>query len=456
MKKSVLILLSFLLSCSVLFSCNEKEDEESGDDNSSEVLSVAEEDPWPWETLENPNITVLSHITQETRDLALEDGWDLGNFKAGELFEERFGGKITYVYAEWIEQGTKLATLVAADQAPDVVPVNGGNFPGVATGQTIQPIEDLPNLDMSLWNEDIMKYSQYNGKSYMLAAKSKIPGANTLRYNKTILEQNLQPLPIDLFEQGEWTWDNFTDIARECTKDLDGDGVIDVWGSVVGDYPGTWTMANDTSMIKFTDSGVKSNFDDPKILNVLTYVQSWMASPEQGGITEFGLHNKDTFFAKSKAAFDWSWKSVPADFKDETGLICYPFGPDNKEQKIVVGIEGHGIPVGADNYEAAYAYIWGCQEEPELKEFYKEDYFRNYQDGDEAAQKFYDVFVDPEGPAKDHPFIGAFEACYTDHYAVCWKVGNDLSANKMPPATVASTYHAEVQGYVDKAFNNPV
>ena len=74
------------------------------------------------------------------------------------------------------------------------------------------------------------QYCQYlDGKHYSYQPVD--PGlGNITYYNPDLLEENNCPDIMDLYNQGKWNWDALNDIVRKCTKDSNGDNVIDQFG----------------------------------------------------------------------------------------------------------------------------------------------------------------------------------------------------------------------------------
>src|SRR2546427_477585 len=54
-------------------------------------------------------------------------------------------------------------------------------------------------------------------------------------YNKDLFDRGGIPYPSD-----DWTWDDFTRIAKLLTRDTDGDGRIDQWGTAFDRRPFLW------------------------------------------------------------------------------------------------------------------------------------------------------------------------------------------------------------------------
>ena len=74
------------------------------------------------------------------------------------------------------------------------------------------------------------QYSLYlDGKHYSYSPVD--PGlGNITYYNPSILEENNCTDIMELYKAGKWNWDALDDIIRKCTKDTNGDNVIDKYG----------------------------------------------------------------------------------------------------------------------------------------------------------------------------------------------------------------------------------
>jgi len=56
-----------------------------------------------------------------------------------------------------------------------------------------------------------------------------------LAYNKDLFDRAGVPYPTD-----DWTWDDFLRLAHQLTRDLDGDGLVDQWGTQVERAAAAW------------------------------------------------------------------------------------------------------------------------------------------------------------------------------------------------------------------------
>ena len=100
-------------------------------------------------------------------------------------------------------------------------------FP-VSTSRAINWNSDTPVQ----WNRTVTQAFTYDRRAYAFAnGYNESLHAAVLFWNKRLFrEAGLDPnLPYDLQKNNEWTWDKFLEIAKQLTRDVDNDGIIDVY-----------------------------------------------------------------------------------------------------------------------------------------------------------------------------------------------------------------------------------
>ena len=118
---------------------------------------------------------------------------------------------------------------ITAGGKPDLL-LYCNKFPLPATTGITRPFTDEEYAALSRtcgsYYLDMMKYK---GQSYGV----QVPwsGGSLCYYNKTAFEQAGVKSPGEYFMEGNWTWDTFEKAGQEITRDLDNDGVIDLYGS---------------------------------------------------------------------------------------------------------------------------------------------------------------------------------------------------------------------------------
>ena len=97
------------------------------------------------EKLENPTVKFLS-----SWDLNPAEGQPLS--VALEMFQTQYGGKIEYVQTPWDDRFSRLATLIAADESPDMFSAADMDvFPKGVINKMFEPIDNYVDLDSELW-----------------------------------------------------------------------------------------------------------------------------------------------------------------------------------------------------------------------------------------------------------------------------------------------------------------
>ena len=82
------------------------------------------------------------------------------------------------------------------------------------------------------WNQGIRNLFTFGGNTYALGVGyGDSLQAMVIFFNKRLFrEAGLDPeLPYNMQRDRTWTWENFLPIARQLTRDIDGDGIIDTW-----------------------------------------------------------------------------------------------------------------------------------------------------------------------------------------------------------------------------------
>jgi len=133
----------------------------------------------------------------------------------------------------------KQQIMLASRTAPDVMKVEGYNFPALVRKDYFRPIDDFakddPTLDLDDYFDAPIKECTYNGKLYGFNIAW---GGQVIYYNKTMFEKAGLLDPYELDKRGEWTWDKFLEVARKLTK-KDKNGKYIQFGTTMPHY---WTV----------------------------------------------------------------------------------------------------------------------------------------------------------------------------------------------------------------------
>jgi multiple sugar transport system substrate-binding protein len=128
--------------------------------------------------------------------------------------------KVKGEYGEWAGYWDKLATTVAANDAPDVIQMDEKYLREYADRGALLDLKKADGLDTGKFEPDTLAAGEFDDGLYGLNA-----GINTFTIvaNPALFKAAGVPLPDDK----TWTWDQYTQIAQEISAKLNGKG----WGT---------------------------------------------------------------------------------------------------------------------------------------------------------------------------------------------------------------------------------
>jgi len=324
-----------------------------------EIETIVDKDGEPYITpkydMRNQTISFLSHWTPEDMRYVL-------------AYLEKYSGPqvecITFPYGEC---GMKLQAMVLAGDPPDVYKLRMGDLTTLLFNNLWQDVTNDFDWDNRNWRdlEPFMPYVTVNGK---VLVAPEVNSNQVIWFYKALFEEYGMQTPLELWEKGEWTKDNFDDICRKLTIREGGNTAIYGFG-----FSHTWIYdvfaMFDTNFAVFDGTSYKSNTADPKLADAMSYISN-MASVERVWCE---LEKANAYFASGKLAMLYGGNfltgSEPYRSMNAEGKIDFVPVPENPTHGLGPRqdyyIEGHAIPIGAKNREGAKAFI-------EIFNFYKQ------------------------------------------------------------------------------------
>lgn len=222
-------------------------------------------------------------------------------------------------YSEW------LAEQMLAGSAPDLFFVLSEDFNDFAEIGALKNLEALIEEDADFHEEDFYSsayaYGRYDGTQYSLPYEC---APKLMFLNKTILDKEGLNIPDEA-----WTWDDFYEICRKVTKDLDKNGVVDQFG-VVG-Y--TWEEAFESNGIRmFNQKGTRCNLTDDNIETALIFMEKLEKLNQGYQVTTRDFDLGNVLFQPMPFSEYRAYKPYPLSIKKYTGFewdcIPMPAGPE--------------------------------------------------------------------------------------------------------------------------------
>jgi len=241
--------------------------------------------------------------------------------------------------------------------------------------EPLETFEKNPKLTDPEFNRDDIYPNLQFGMSYdnKLYAYSQLNTNAGIYYRKDLLQKYGIKEPT-LDGPGEWGLDEYYEAAKKLTKDLDGDGKTDLYGTTlhgsrtgIGDEIYTWFWGAggqlfDDKMKPYFGKGAKYHKEMVKALS--TYQKLYTEGLVPPGSTDYELGEAMGVFNEGLVAMMWNWDlcsmwiDVPgAPQYGKIGMVQTP-----RSDKGVLGWHRQGnkgmfIPRDGKNKEAAFLFI---------------------------------------------------------------------------------------------------
>ncbi|MBB6670524.1 ABC transporter substrate-binding protein [Cohnella nanjingensis] len=183
------------------------------------------------------------------------------------------GVKVKIITTAADQYATKLKAAITGKSAPDVFYLDPGDLKAYVNGGVLLNInsyvQDNKDVDISkVWKKGVDLY-RYDGQTVGQGDIYGLPkdlGPFAMGYNKTMFEKAGIPLPD---KDKPYTWDEFIQVSQQLTKDTNGDGKLDQWGTGLNV---TWNLqslvwSNGADWIDA--SRTKVTIDEPKFAEAL-------------------------------------------------------------------------------------------------------------------------------------------------------------------------------------------
>ncbi|TDQ36953.1 ABC transporter substrate-binding protein [Aureibacillus halotolerans] len=187
-----------------------------------------------------------------------------------EFNELEDGIEVTLVPSPSGTYDQSLVTRLQGGQAPDVFYISDTQIGFLVNNDTLLPLSeflqsDQSYVDLTEFPDTVWGPAKMEGTIYALPPDT---NPNLLYYNETIFEELGIPSPQQFYENGEWTWDTFTEVAEQLKAGGKYAFVQDA--NATGIY--NWVWANGGQM--FDEEGNVVIDKDPKTEEAFHYMRS--------------------------------------------------------------------------------------------------------------------------------------------------------------------------------------
>ena len=322
---------------------------------------------------------------------------------------------------------------------------------------------DLATLDCldfseSKWGAGIHTAYTLGNSIYAMAAEGAEP-RQCVYFNKQVLKDaGIDPESLyDIQENMQWTWDKFEELCAQVTRDLDNDGVNDVWGYVAQteETYGSFVYSNGGEFIgqengkfvyKLGDQATLDGLRKAVELNSKYYYKpadaAWdyfMSAYAAGNVAFFidQAYRGQDQMANAGVEFEW-------------GVLCMPMGPNATDYTNVYANNIAAIPAIYDAQRAwniAFAYDCWYDPVPGYEDYdgWKAGYMKGYKDTESIDLTLARLKTNGHITYHDNvPNVSLGEQLF-------WKIGSYGAADEIAAAeeAIRETWKA----YIDEANN---
>lgn len=286
------------------------------------------------------NITVYRYDGGTVGALSHDDDW-YSNFL--NYYQKEYGGTVTAVAVEWQEWEKKFNNDLASGTAPDLIHLFEKNYYNLLRRDLLVPMEEMTQKGVTGINHPSLLLRQnlaadlysHNGKTYAFACA--YAEADMIFVNEDLFEQYGQTSPYEYYTAGQWNYNTFLECADSMTRDIDGDGRIELNG-FYGYDPSTFVSAAGGQLVTLDANGqLVSNLKDKGTLQGLKnyrqlysggYTTDYYSRWLNGKVAMVGWlpQNEYSNLANNRLPFEWSMVPFPLDSTNSDGVRpgkCY-------------------------------------------------------------------------------------------------------------------------------------
>lgn len=253
--------------------------------------------------------------------------------------EDNYNCKIEFVDCTGDYYNKYVTSVLAGDPIVDIGYCMTYHVPSLVEGGIIQPLDNYSSYDFNAykWRPDVTEAGLYKGKHYVELMKN-----YEVRYgifwNKTLFEKYGLPDLYQLYQNDEWNWAKFKEIAIQGNQDTNNDGTIDIYGfNARESLDWCYLYSNGANVVSKTDSGMLIDLSDSKVVEALTALQDFTTTVPYRNAIDWNTESWDSFITgfrdgKYMMCLEESWiagsylNSADGGMVDEWGWVPFPKG----------------------------------------------------------------------------------------------------------------------------------
>lgn len=298
--------------------------------------------------------------------------------KRAEL-ENEYNIKIEWVnipFEEYMDKFT--ASVLAGEPIADITMMELKRALAPAKQGLLLPLSEftLETNDINNEQKHVVKLPAIAGTEY--AFNTPFASIVGVYYNRDLFKQLGLQDPQELYNDRQWTWDKFLELAKQATRDTDNDGKTDTWGLAGWPDDAARHLGVTNGALFVNDQDLSLGFTDPNMAETLEFVNRiWnvenVVKVKTGNKMDWNETNtfKDGDVAMS-INYDWNMGDLPF----EVGIVPNPAGPqgDGEYTYANTAQNGYFIPKGVKDPHIVYRIFEEMQDLPPTEEYFGQDW----------------------------------------------------------------------------------
>lgn len=314
--------------------------------------------------------SLLRDVENEKKTIKFLSNWDINPSEgkpisaALSLFQTKYDGKIEYIPTTWESRYSDLSTNVLGGTGVDFFSVEEDTLPNGAVQGMFQPVDEYIDINNDLWKDVSAAMEVYNfaGKHYALVTD--VSANNIVYYNKKTIEENGFDDPWELFEQGKWNWDTFSNMLEEFVNSDDEHVGLDGWWSELALY-----RSGGVPFIQSLNDELVVNTNSPEIEKAQNFMLDLYRKNLVLDKSLYDWNAQEQFMGEGRELFiicgTWyimnppdSWNcKIPPEY---LGIVPIPNSADAAHPAIDAKANGFALCKGAQNPLGVALYVECC------------------------------------------------------------------------------------------------
>ncbi len=370
-KKLICLLFAFAAIITATVSCKEN-NKSSGSDWVMEDTDLSFIDHIEIEDMEGYNFRMFCRPGTNMIDnqYAEEETGDIINdavYRRNETVKNLFNIEITAIESSQSKADDAINTILAGDDQYDIILPHSRSAFSYAVQNALVNFNEVKTIDTSKewWSRDIVDSANINDYLYVLdgdISTHRLHYAFAMYFNKRIFDELGLDYPYQMALDGTWTFDEFSKLVKQGSKDINGDGLMKPEDDQYGYY--SWHAFGPIQVLYSGGQRIYSknakgtptlSLNSTKTVEIFSKFFS-LCNTEDVLLVSAAEAPKEDPFTSGRAMFadkDLGSAKTMRSMNDEFGIVPWPkFTKDDKYNTV---INGHAslvvMPITVSDYD---------------------------------------------------------------------------------------------------------